>query len=305
MGTFLLISVLVHLAVMLFAPPIVNRAGAQFPSLLSGGVVQVVRVDEPVASQRTTPQRVAQERRPAPAQRQNAQTQAPTQTSPQTERESQNQTERPSTPAQRPEPQASPEPAIQAPAKQATSEPALTSPQGAEPAPTARTSQPAAQRESQRAAQPSSQPEPAEPPASSEAGTAKTAEPGSEPVPGEPGPPALPPLGEPNSLLPNLGGAGLGYPKNAENEGLEGAVEVRLELDASGKVQRVLLVRPSGHRVLDEYAMRALTARMQNLRGTNQAAPYAVHARVVFRREGNAFVGHVELVGTAEYLQER
>lgn len=294
MGTFLLISVLVHLAVMLFAPPIVNRAGAQFPSLLSGGVVQVVRVDEPVASQRTTPQRVAQERRATPAQRQETRSQSPS------------QTERQSTPAQRPEAEPKPEPAIQAPAQEKPAEQPLTSPQGAEPVPEARTPQAATQKEPERQPKPEARSEPAEQTAPTEAGTARTSEPAAEPVPEDPGPPALPPLGEPGSLI-NLGSTSLGYPKNAENEGLEGAVEVRLELDAAGNVQRVLLVRPSGHRVLDEYAMRALTVQAQNraIRGSSQAAPYAVHARVTFRREGNAFVGHVELVGTAEYLQER
>lgn len=294
MGTFLLISVLVHLAVLLFAPQISNRAGAQFPTLLSGGVVQVMRVDEPVASQRTTPQRVAPERRAAPAQRQEPRPQPPAQPEPQP------------TPAQPAEPEPSPEPAIQAPAQERAAEAPLTSPQGTEPVPEARAPEPATQQDLRPAAKPEPQPEPAERPAPSEAGTSPTPEPAAEPVPEDPGPPALPPLGEPGSLL-NLGSTSLGYPKNAENQGLEGAVEVRLELDAAGNVQRVLLVRPSGHRVLDEYAMRALTVQAQNraIRGSSQAAPYAVHARVTFQRDGNAFVGHVELVGTAEYLQER
>lgn len=294
MGTFLLISVLVHVAILLFAPQVVNRAGAQLPTLLSGGVVQVVRVDEPVASQRTTPQRVAPERRPAPAQRQEPRPQPPAEPEPQP------------TPAEPAEAEPKPEPAIQAPAQEEPAEAPLTSPQGTEPVPESRAPQPASEPEPKPSPQPASQPEPAERPGPSETGTSATAEPASEPVPEDPGPPALPPLGEPGSLL-NLGNSSLGYPKNAENQGLEGAVEVRLELDEAGNVQRVLLVHPSGHRVLDEYAMRALTVQAQNrvLHGSRQAAPYAVHARVTFQRDGNAFVGQVELVGTAEYLQER
>lgn len=294
MGTFLLISVLIHMAVLLFAPQLSNRAGAQLPSLFSGGVVQVVRVDEPVASQRTTPQRVAPERRPAPAQRQAPQPEPPAEPRPQRE---------PAPPA---ETQPEPEPTIQAPVPSTAADTPLTSPQGADPVQEAPKTQAAAAPDPKPATRTAAPAESRERAAPADAGSSPTPEPASEPVPEDPGPPALPPLGEPGSLI-NLGTSSLGYPKNAENLGLEGAVEVRLELDETGRVQRILPVQLSGHRVLDEYALQALTvlARQQRLTGSRQAAPYAVHARVTFQREGNQFVGHVELVGAAEYLQER
>lgn len=291
MGTFLLISVALHVAVLLFGPQGANRAGAQLPSLLSGGVVQVVRMDEPVASQRTTPQTVQPERRPTPAQRQ-ADPKPPAAPEP-----------RPA-PEEPAPPEPTPEPAIQAPVQAEPVEPPLTSPRGEQRVPDPPAPQPAPEPEPAPKPEPAAQEPPAARVAPREAGGSNSTAPAADPVPEEPGPPALPPLGEPGSLI-NLGSTSLGYPKNAENQGLEGDVEVRLEMDASGKVTRVLLIRPSGHAVLDEYAMRGLSARVQNLTGSAQAAPYAVQVRVSFRREGGAFVGQMQLVGSAEYLQER
>src|SRR5690606_13564806 len=232
MGTFLLISVLIHMAVLLFAPQLSNRAGAQLPSLFSGGVVQVVRVDEPVASQRTTPQRVAPERRPAPAQRQAPQPGPPAEPRPQRE---------PAPPA---EAQPEPEPAIQAPVPSTAADTPLTSPQGADPVQEAPKTQAAAAPDPKPATRTAAPAESREPAAPADAGSSPTPAPPSELVPEDPGPPALPPLGEPGSLI-SVGSSSLGYPKDAENLGLEGAVEVRLELAEAGRVQRILPVQLS------------------------------------------------------------
>ncbi|BAS27559.1 energy transducer TonB [Limnochorda pilosa] len=293
MGTFLLISALLHVVVLLFAPQWANRAGAQLPSLLSGGVVQVVRVDEPTAAQRTTPQPVQPERKPPPA-------------PPKPEPKPATAPEPKPTPADRAEQEAPPEPAIQAPAQARPADRPLTSTQGQEPAPEARKPQPAPKPEPKPAPQPSPKEPPADQAAPEQDGAAASTEPASEPVPEDPGPPRLPPLGEPGSLL-TLGGTALGYPKNAENQGLEGEVQLRLELDANGQVQRVVLLEPSGHKVLDDYAVRGVEYRVRTgqLHATRQAAPYAVRIRVSFRRDGGAFVGQLEPVGSAEYLQER
>lgn len=287
MGTFLLISVALHVAVLLFGPQGANRAGAQLPSLLSGGVVQVVRVDEPAASERTTPQTVQPERRPTPAQRQ-PDPRPPAAPEP-----------RPA-PEQPAPPEPAPEPAIQAPVQAEPVEPPLTSPRGEQRVPEPPAPQPAPKPEPAPNPEPAAQEPPAERVAPREAGGSSSTAPAAEPVPDKPGPPALPPLGEPGSLI-SLGSASLGYPKNAENQGLEGDVLVRVELDASGKVTRVVLIRPSGHAVLDEFAMRGV----RTLTGSAQAAPYAVQVRVSFRREGGASVSQLQFVGSAEYLQER
>jgi protein TonB len=48
-----------------------------------------------------------------------------------------------------------------------------------------------------------------------------------------------------------------GYPRQAERQGWEGSVDLRLRIDAAGRVTDVAVVRASGFRILDEAAVAA------------------------------------------------
>lgn len=136
---------------------------------------------------------------------------------------------------------------------------------------------------------PAEPPAPAPPSAPGEAvGPAEAAGPVGPGV--EPGAPAGPPkpkgeeFGTGRSLV--LSGIPPVYPKNAQNEGVEGAVALSVTVDASGVATHVVVASGSGDPRLDEAAMRTVS------RGWHFQAigwPYELAVRVTFRK------GSVEL----------
>jgi len=76
------------------------------------------------------------------------------------------------------------------------------------------------------------------------------------------------------------------YPREARRRGWEGTVEVSVEVGAQGQVVATAILSSSGHRALDEAAVRALAeARFQPARRQGQAEAGQLALRVTFRLE--------------------
>jgi TonB family protein len=75
-----------------------------------------------------------------------------------------------------------------------------------------------------------------------------------------------------------------GYPRQAERRGWEGSVDLRLRIDAAGRVTEVAVVRASGFQILDDAAVAA--ARESRFRlGDDERRAGGVWGRMRYRFE--------------------
>lgn len=77
---------------------------------------------------------------------------------------------------------------------------------------------------------------------------------------------------------------GPSYPRDAQRAGIEGAVVVRLHVDARGRVDDVVVVRATPPEVFDAVALRtARSYRFEPARKHGRAVPSTIEQRIVFR----------------------
>jgi len=80
------------------------------------------------------------------------------------------------------------------------------------------------------------------------------------PAPPAPPPPAPEPVTEPRGFAGYLSNPAPVYPVQAQDRGLEGRVILKVHVLASGKPDNVTVAKSSGHRILDDAAIKAVQA---------------------------------------------
>jgi protein TonB len=84
------------------------------------------------------------------------------------------------------------------------------------------------------------------------------------------------------------------YPQTAIRERLEGDVVLRVRVAADGTVLEATVLNASGHRVLDEAAIRNVSARrfpVYTPLGSSTSACYTVNVPITFRFDGSGDEG--------------
>jgi TonB family protein len=85
------------------------------------------------------------------------------------------------------------------------------------------------------------------------------------------------------------------YPKNAQNEGVEGVVALAVKVDSVGVATSVVVIQGSGDPRLDEAAMRAIS-RLWRFQAIGW--PYELSVRVTFRESSvEVAFGGVRILG--------